>query len=1291
MKRATKGTLYFIIVVTIVILGTVAVLRFQSERVAIRLGDYVTAKIGSDRNLVVEIGDIGGSFLRDIRLKDVCLSYVGGEVPRVLLSAPEVYLKFNLFTLLRKQVEIDSIHITSPHLVIPLAADGSRIYPTGDKARSKGKPSPLRIRHMTIENASVIWQDHTPRVISDINLTASLAKQENVTRLSVERCNFKYQDHMVIRSLAGILEILPDRLVLGKTALETPSSKLTVEGFFGISDNDSLRVSLFADSLDVGELATALKGSPQPEGRISGKVIASGTRKNLKFSLGIAGNIDDWYFDDLKGKASYGRKTLRIASLRGVLNGAPIRLSGRYILSDPPRYAGIVGFSGLDLSQFIASTSGRYASDLAGSIRFEGEAFDRRRFRLAIFPRLTRGRYESWKFDGLAGKATFDASSVRLDSVTAWVESTKVTTTGTIEFDGDTWLDFAFDSDNLADLERYYGVKGLRGKTHGHGHFTYQYGTSLVEVSSVGRAIEYGGSRLDSVDLSLKLVHEAEELKGEASIFGRKVTIKELRGKELLADLEIDGKRIAIKRLVLTRPSDEHIGAIGSIALKPKGFDISIDHLLFETGSYVWETPQAFNVSYRQDSVSIDDFDLVSSIGRLKFSNASYVGGIYHLALGIEELNLGSLKQVFTAGIPTGLLDLTLEIAGSYESLTFASGFEIANGEIMGVRYDRLSGKLNYDGKMLRVDRLNLSQNGGKVDLSGFMPIDLSPAAISSHSKHGNLQALIQDLGEFEIATASMDISILRPLLPPLRKLSGYADLKMTVSGSKTTPRIVTEGELRQAQYGNVGLGEIKWSVIYEDSLLRIAHLNFGRKDQRGEIAGVFPIAISILPFESEVLESPMNISIKAQNGDLGLLCEVIPKLKVCRGSYFSDLRIAGTIKDPEFYGSVKLSNARLRIEGVAQDLRSIFLDAEADGKRFIIHNLKAEDGALAGSGFIEMQQLAITNWHVALKFDDYRLTEFEDLYARLYGGIEIDAERLENGRVVPLITGKVKIREGEYFYALGGEGGEFMGPTTNPSWLLNVEIEIPNAFWIRGNDIEAELQGDLSVKRTGQGLVVLGTLRTLRGKFYVYHNSFRITSGEFRFADVTSLKKAYIDVEAEATVLDERIKIKASGYADNLDITATSESGWTETQIFEALTLRRKASEEGGGGVLSSAFLRSWALALANHLGNDVARELNLDQFGIEIEDTGEGSALAATRVTIGKYLMPNIYLQFSQSLGSLYGDRTRFTQRGLSYPERQFSVEYRLSDRFSIEGQTGTVGGLGYFDVDLKMKFGY
>jgi autotransporter translocation and assembly factor TamB len=221
---------------------------------------------------------------------------------------------------------------------------------------------------------------------------------------------------------------------------------------------------------------------------------------------------------------------------------------------------------------------------------------------------------------------------------------------------------------------------------------------------------------------------------------------------------------------------------------------------------------------------------------------------------------------------------------------------------------------------------------------------------------------------------------------------------------------------------------------------------------------------------------------------------------------------------------------------------------------------------------------------------------------------------------------------------------------------------------------------------------MVLGTLKTIRGDFKLYHNSFRISKGEFRFSDVKSFWNAYIELEAYATVLDERIQITANGYIDELDITATSESGWNEQQIFSALLLRRGPPSEGEEtGFVSQAFVRSWGNALMNRYGDEVARELHLDLFGVEIGESYEGDPLAATRVTIGKYVSDKVYLEYSQSLGSLYGDRQRFTRTGLSYPERQISVEYRLSDKFSIEGETGTIGGLEYFELDLKLRYGY
>jgi autotransporter translocation and assembly factor TamB len=403
---------------------------------------------------------------------------------------------------------------------------------------------------------------------------------------------------------------------------------------------------------------------------------------------------------------------------------------------------------------------------------------------------------------------------------------------------------------------------------------------------------------------------------------------------------------------------------------------------------------------------------------------------------------------------------------------------------------------------------------------------------------------------------------------------------------------------------------------------------------------------------------------------------------------------VGGSLEEPTFEGSLDLSRARLRLAGVAQDLRAADISVTASGRRFDIR-MEAEEGALEGGGYFAISGTRVVDWNLGLTLKDYWVTEFDDFFARLDGEVRINT-RTVAGRPVPDVSGDLVVREGEYSFTLGGNGtgGQIIGPSTSPSWLLNVSVEIPNAFWIRTDEIDAELQGDLNVKVDEEGLMMLGSLRVIRGSFYFYHNSFKITRGEFRFADVKSLDNVYIDLEAESRVLDEKIWISAKGNLNKLDPpTVRSESGWTEMQIAEALLLRRGASpdESVQGGVFSEEFVRAWAVALGNRFGKDVARRLNLDRFGIQLTDAAEGDALASTRVTFGKYVSDKFYLEYEQSLGSLYGDRTRFTQQGLSLPERQLSVEYRLSDRFSFEGEAGTVGGLGYFEFDVRYRYGY
>ena len=131
MRARTKALISVGVIAVVVLAGT-AVLRTQRERAAALLGDLATRNFGVARNIKIEGSDIGGSLIRDVRIKDFRITYTGGETPRVLLAATEVYARYDLLSFFRGVMRIDSIDVVSPRLVVPGGSDGRRIYPQGD-------------------------------------------------------------------------------------------------------------------------------------------------------------------------------------------------------------------------------------------------------------------------------------------------------------------------------------------------------------------------------------------------------------------------------------------------------------------------------------------------------------------------------------------------------------------------------------------------------------------------------------------------------------------------------------------------------------------------------------------------------------------------------------------------------------------------------------------------------------------------------------------------------------------------------------------------------------------------------------------------------------------------------------------------------------------------------------------------------------------------------------------------------------------------------------------------------
>ena len=1298
MSRKKKGLAYFGVVLCILLFGAVVVLKTQSERIAINLGGYLTARMGQDRNITFDVGDIGGNLFRDVVLRDFVITYTGSESPKILFSAEEIHVSHNPASLIFGKVRIDSVGLVSPRVVIPRRADGSWVYPFGDpKKGDNGRPPKIEIRKFGLTDGSVVWEGGRPAAVTELDVSAVYVLFAEETNFFLNNVAFLYDARTRVERSSGYFASDRRGTEIHFLEFKTEKSNLGFSVFMGGAEWDTLDIRAELDSLAV-EDALSFYGAHVIEdfGSVKGVVTLQGKQGRYGLDMSLDGSVGEWDFENLKTKGMYTEGKIAVNDLTMVLNGTPMMVTAEYSLSDIPRYKGVVSFDDLDIAGLLKSQSEYLDTDMKGDVAFEGRGITEKDFVLNARPRLERGRYQQYWFDSVDGEVRVTARDVTVDA-TGKVPHGEAFTAGYVGYDGTLDLEMGYDTEDLIGIESYHPIKGLRGGMSTRAMLQQKGGYLTLEVHSVGDSIVYRGVDCDSLVVDFFLgSSDVEGLEAHGQLFGSDVGRGDSRAEELIADFEIDDEHLSIDRLVLTREGGSLLGLVGGLDFVEGGFDMTVDNIFVEVGKHVWENARDVGISYVRDSLVVSGLELVSEMGKVSLDRSAFAGGIYDIEARVKDLDMGLLGRSTGRDLPTGTMNLAWDLRGRSDSLAFDMSFDLTEGELKDVPYDSFSGHAAYEANTLLIDDFVLRHGDGRVLMVGVVPVNLAPSRLWGAAAGDGLSGVIEDLGVVRVEATEIDITLLSSLAPPLKKFRGRTSLSAEISGKRDNPRILTSGTLDDAYYGRTQLGSMNWDILLEDSLLAISEFEFGTNGESGRVEGNIPVAVSVVPFESSLLERPIDLDVTITNGNLALLADIFPKLKECEGRYDADLRISGQARDPYFEGRVRLKGAHIRVEGVAQDLRDIYLDLAAEGKTFTIERFQAEEGALKGKGYFTLEGFDFTDWDVTLTLDDFWVSEYEDYFVRVSGSLLINVLEVEPGKAVPNVEGELKVHEGEYYFSLAGvqAGGGFLGPTRFPGWIMNVEVDIPNKFWIRGDDIEAEVQGTLNVKRSEEGLLVLGSLRTIRGTFSVYHNAFKIVQGEVRFSDVTSIKNAYINLEAEARVLDEKIEVAVTGFLDNVDVSATSESGWSETQIFEALTLRRVSGpgEEVSEQAFAQALLQSWGMALLNRFGSDVARELRLDRFGIEVENGATADDLIlSTRVTFGKYVTDNVYLQYTETLGNLYGDADRLRQRGLDEPERRLQVEYRLSDRFTVEGETGTVRGLGYFDVDLKFRYGY
>jgi len=457
-----------------------------------------------------------------------------------------------------------------------------------------------------------------------------------------------------------------------------------------------------------------------------------------------------------------------------------------------------------------------------------------------------------------------------------------------------------------------------------------------------------------------------------------------------------------------------------------------------------------------------------------------------------------------------------------------------------------------------------------------------------------------------------------------------------------------------------------------EGGALRLKTLRLAGEGTDLEIAG-----------EAGVLGSAAVAITARGTADLRSLAALSRRLRGS-GSARLSLSVSGTTAAPRVDGRLTLEGAGLRVRGFPHGL-----EAAQGTLRFNESALEVESitGNLAG-GTVELQGRAtyaqgkVTSFDlrpvgqgIALRYPE-GMRSLLDADLRLFG----DEDR-------QWLTGAVEVKQATYIrrYDVASEllasRASAEGVATLEDGLrFDLKIKAPGTLRIDNNLASLQARADLTLQGTASEPVVVGRAEVDRGRLFFQGQTYVIRRGVIDFTNPRKIDPLF-DIEAETRIRSYRVNLKVNGTLDRVTPTLSSDPPLSSVQILNLLagadeSVVSSLTEAQAGqtqlAATGAATLAAGRLSEQVGLERGVERVFGLNRFSIDpsIVRGGAGTTTSA-RLTVGKRLTPDLSVIYSQDL------------RGTE--ERILSIEYILSDRFSLLLTREQPGGLGF---DLRLR---
>ncbi len=392
-------------------------------------------------------------------------------------------------------------------------------------------------------------------------------------------------------------------------------------------------------------------------------------------------------------------------------------------------------------------------------------------------------------------------------------------------------------------------------------------------------------------------------------------------------------------------------------------------------------------------------------------------------------------------------------------------------------------------------------------------------------------------------------------------------------------------------------------------------------------------------------------------------------------GRVTATLRVAGTPAKPELSGTLRGDALGVELPpwGIALRDGRVRAELEANRLRVTEARIVGGDGSFSASGTLPLARdgsTATLEWQATqfriLTRPDRRLivsgegrTTFDGKRFGLNGELRADSGHFEQaGDLLPTLDDDVEV--------VGQKPEEIRVSARKQGPLpldLDLKLDLGSKLTVRAFGFNGGVTGKLRVATNPAGeLTAQGRVEALRARFRAYGQELQVDPGILVFDG--PIDNPGLDISAWRRHQQVEAGVKLTGTVQVPRVELISDPPVSENEKLSWLVLGRAPTDASGAdlAVLQAAGGAVFGRGDAEPLNRKFAQRFGFDDLTVR-----GSSELAGNVVALGKRYSDKLYFSFEQAIGTT--------------TEYLVKLDYALTRRVSLRGQTGSTSGAGIF----------